>query len=222
MATAIVKRTRPSWKTMADLLERLGDVPPDRVWLDPQPETATEKDVIAAWSGLDRRLCELVHGTLVEKATSLRNSAIAALIGHFLLTYLEDNDLGVVLGASGMFRLGDGVVRIPAVAFISWARLPEGELPDEAIASWVPELAAEVLSVSNTPREMALKVEEYFRAGVKLVWVIDPNTETAEEFTSPTTMRHVAKTQALDGHDVLPGFSLSLKQLFAHTKRRGK
>jgi Uma2 family endonuclease len=222
MATATVKRPRASWKTMAELLERLGDVPPERVWLHPQPGTATEKDVIAAWSGLDRRLCELVHGTLVEKSTGFRKSVIAALIGHFLWTYLEDNDLGVVLGASGMFRLGNGLIRIPAVAFISWARLPGGKLPDEAIASWVPELAVEVLSVSNTLREMALKVEEYFRAGVKLVWLIDPKIQTAEEYTSPTTPRHIAKTQALDGYDELPGFSLSLKQLFARTKRHGK
>jgi Uma2 family endonuclease len=207
---------------MADLLEGFGNIPPERIWLDPHPGTATEKDVIAAWSGLDRRLCELVQGTLVEKPMGTKEANVALVIGYFLMKYLENRDLGLVLGADGMVRLKIGLVRIPDVAFVSWARLPEGELPDEAIASRVPELAVEVLSVSNTPREMSLKVEEYFRAGVKLVWLIDPKTQTAEEYTSPTTPRHVAKNQALDGHNVLPDFSLSLKQLFARTKRRGK
>jgi len=222
MATATLRKTRPSLKTMADLLERLGNISPERVWLDPPPGTATEKDVIEAWSGLDRRLCELVHGTLVEKPMGTKESALAGLIIHLFWVYLEGNDLGLVLGADGMFRLGIGLVRIPDVAFISWDRLPEGELPEEAIARRVPELAVEVLSASNTSREMALKLEEYFKAGVKLVWIIDPKTQTAEEYTSPTASRHIAKTQSLDGRDVLPGFSLPLKQLFNRTKRRGK
>jgi Uma2 family endonuclease len=221
MATATVKKTKPSWKTMADLLDRLGDVPPERVWLDPRPGTATEKDVIAARSGLERRLCELVQGTLVEKAMGTKESAIAILVRHFILEYLSDKDLGLVLGADGTFRLRLGLVRIPDVAFISWNRLPEGELPDEAIASLVPEMAVEVLSPSNTAREMTLKVEEYFKAGVLLVWLIDPKKRMAEEYSAPDKCRRVSITQALDGHGVLPGFTLPLKQLFAGT-RRGK
>jgi Uma2 family endonuclease len=222
MATATAKKARPTWHTMADVLERLGNVPPERVRVNPSPGTATEKDVIAAWSGLDRRLCELVHGTLVEKTMGTKEAAVAAFVVHFLMTYLDSHDRGLVLGADGMFRLKIGLVRIPDVAFISWARLPEGELPDEAIASRIPELAVEILSPSNTPPEMAMKVADYFSAGVKLVWLIDPKTQTAEEYTSPTDCRHVGKTQALDGRDVLSGFTLPLKQLFARTKRRRK
>jgi Uma2 family endonuclease len=222
MATATAKKARSTWKTMADVLERLGNVPPERVRLDPSPGTATEKDVIAAWSGLDRRLCELVHGTLVEKAMGTKEALIASLINYALWKYLERNDYGMVLGADSMVRLRIGLVRIPDVAFFSWKRLPEGEFPEEAIASCIPELAVEVLSPSNTPREMTMKVAEYFSAGVKLVWLIDPKTQTTEEYTSPTDCRHVGKTQALDGRDVLPGFTLPLKQLFARTKRRRK
>jgi Uma2 family endonuclease len=123
----------------------------------------------------------------------------------------------------GRAKHGDrNSVRIPDVAFISWERLPEGELPDEPIASRVPELAVKVLSKSNTPKEIALKREEYFRAGVKLVWVIDPKTQTAEEYTSATASKHIGKTHALDGRDVLPGLTVPLKQLFARMKRRGR
>jgi Uma2 family endonuclease len=222
MATAKVKKSRPSWKTMADLLEGLGNIPPERVWFDPLPGAATEKDLIAVCSGVDRRLCELVHGTLVEKAMGTREAAVGGWVIHLIMTYLDREDRGVMLGANGMFRLQIGLVRIPGAAFISWDRLPEGELPDEAIASCIPELMVEVLRAGNTAQEMNMKVAEYFKAGVKLVWLIDPKTQTGEEYTSPTESRHVGKTQALDGHDVLPGFTLSLKQLFSRTKRHGK
>jgi Uma2 family endonuclease len=163
-----------------------------------------------------------VQKTLVEKAMGTKEGALAGLILHLFWNYVEEHDIGLPLGADGMFRLKFGLVRIPDVAFISGDRLPEGELPEEAIARRVPELAVEVLSPSNTPREMELKVQDFFQAGVKLVWLIDPKTQTAEEYTSPTTCKHVGKNQALDGHDILPGFRLSLKDLFARVKRRGK
>ncbi len=220
MATATLKKKPAPFRNIADLLDRLGNIPPERVRLDPPPGTATEKDVLAAWSGLDRRLCELVFGTLVEKTMGTKESAVALLLGHYILMYLNDKDLGIALGSDGMLRLKIGLVRIPDVAFISWKRLPEGELPPEAIARRVPEIAAEVLSQSNTPQEIALKLDDYFKAGVLLVWIIDPKTQTAKEYTSVTDCRHVGKSQALDGHDILPGFTLPLKQLFARTKRR--
>jgi Uma2 family endonuclease len=221
MATVAMRRTKPVLRTLADLLERLGNVPLERVRLQPPPGTATEKDVIAAWSGLDRRLCELVQGTLVEKTVGTKEAVVATLVCHFLWKYLDKHDLGLALGADGMFRLKIGLVRIPDAAFISWDRLPEGKLSDEAIAKRIPELAVEVLSPGNTPKEMALKLDDFFNAGVKLGWLIYPKTETAEEYTSRTDCRQVTSTQSLEGHDVLPGFRLPLKKLFARTRRRG-
>jgi hypothetical protein len=52
--------------TVADLLKKLGNVPPERVHLGPLPGTATEQDVLEA-EGRTGRLCELVDGTLVAK-----------------------------------------------------------------------------------------------------------------------------------------------------------
>jgi Uma2 family endonuclease len=222
MATATLKRPKLPPKTMADLLERLGGISPERVWLDPPPGTATERDVLAASEAPEKRLCELIHGTLVEKAMGATEAMVASLVAHFILSYLDKHDLGLVLGADGMFRMRIGLVRMPDVAFISWQRLPEGQLPDDPIARRIPELAVEVLSPSNTPKEMAMKLADFFEAGVKLAWLIDPRKETAMEYTSPSQSRAIGKTQALVGHDVLPGFKLPLKKLFARTKRRGK
>jgi Uma2 family endonuclease len=80
----------------------------------------------------------------------------------------------------------------------------------------VPDLAVEIISDSNTRREMDLKLREYFLAGTQLVWYIDPETHTAEAYTAPDVVTHVPADGALDGGDVLPGFRLPLATLFAH------
>jgi Uma2 family endonuclease len=206
--------------TMAELLRQIGDVPLYRLPLRPPMGTATERDVIDALERADKRLYELVDGYLVEKAMGTKEGLIAHLIGFFIQLYLEDHDLGIVLGADGPVQLRLRLVRIPDVSFIPWERLPGGELPDEAIASVVPALAVEVLSEGNTKSEMDRKLKDYFEAGVMVVWLVDPKKQTVAVHTSPAKGRTVERDGALDGGKVLPGFSLSLKDLFARARRR--
>ncbi len=209
--------------TVADLLERLGDIPAHRVRWHPYPGTATEQDLVAIVDGPNKRLCELVDGTLVEKAVGQYESRLAYLIGHFLETYLEKHDLGIGYGADAMLRIIAERVRLPDVSFVSWEKLPNRELPAEPIANLVPDLAVEVISESNTRREMENKRREYFQGGAKLVWEIDPNTQSARVYTSPDAFEEIGPDGALDGRDVLPGFILPLKQLFDRAgRRRGK
>ncbi len=113
----------PDIKTLADLRKRLGGSPLERICFHPAPGTATEKDVIAAEEREDR-LCELVDGTLVEKAMRFEESRLAVRLGHLVSSFLEQNDLGICVGADGMMRIGPGLVRIPDVSFITWDRLP--------------------------------------------------------------------------------------------------
>src|SRR5258708_2427678 len=102
--------------TMADFLEQLGDVPPERVLMRPPIGTATERDV-AEVHARERRLCELVDGALVEKAIGFRESAVAMLLGRYLGTFIDERRLGILTGEAGMMRLFAGLVRIPDVAF---------------------------------------------------------------------------------------------------------
>jgi len=171
-------------QTVADLLKRLGDIPPERVWFRPVPGTATEQDVIDI-EAHQKRLCELVDGVLVEKTVGYYESRVAALIIHYFELFLDRHDLGIVLGADGTLRLMPGLVRIPDVSFISWDKLPNRELPAEPIPDLVPDLAVEVLSEGNTAEEMRRKLREYFNVGVRLVWLIDPATRTALVYSSP-------------------------------------
>ena len=106
-------------------------------------------------------------------------SRLAGRTLHLVNSYLDENDLGVCVGADGMMRLAPGLVRIPDLSFINWDRLPGRESPTEPIPDLAPDLAVEVLSDGNTKAEMARKVREYFEAGVSLVWLIDPKKRTA-------------------------------------------
>jgi Uma2 family endonuclease len=208
-----------TFDTVAELLDQLGGVPPERVLMQPQPGHATEQDVLRLLDH-ENRLCELVDGVLVEKGMGQYESRVAAVLIHFLETLLDTHDLGVVYGADGTFRLMPGLVRIPDVTFVSWERLPGHKLPSEPIPDLIPNLAVEVLSVSNTKREIDRKIGEYFRVGVQLVWVIDPPTRTAEVYTAADQRIDLTEDQSLDGGAVLPGFSLSLRRLFDRAGRR--
>ena len=140
----------PTVETVADLLEWLSDIPPERVRMHPWPGTATEDDVIAIHAR-EKRPCELVDGTLVEKPTGYDESRLAAELITTLVVFLRQHDLGTVAGPDGMMRLLTGLVRIPDVSFVLWEHLPEQYGPIPPLA---PDLAIEVLSESNTPKEM--------------------------------------------------------------------
>ncbi len=218
-ATLIKPKRRPKPETLAELLKALGGVRPSRIRMNPPPGRATERDVIRI-EAEENRLFELVDGVLVEKAMGASQSLLAIHLSFLLKLFLQDQDLGVVLGADGMMRLRSRLVRIPDVSFISWDQIPSGEFPSEPIPDLYPDLAVEVLSNSNTVREIDRKLQEYFEAGCRLAWIIDPVTRTADVYTAADHCTHLRVSQSLDGGDVLPGFKLPLKELFASTRRR--
>ncbi len=207
-------------ETFADLLERLGDVPPERVLLRPPPGSATEDDVVAARRQPRKRLCELIDGVLVEKAMSFKEGNLAGVILVRIGNYLLTNDLGIVVPGDSQIRFRIGLVRIPDVSFVPWSRFPDDEIPDDPIGGQIPTLAVEVLSKSNRPAEIDRKIADYFTAGVKLVWVVEPRDCTARVYTAATKFKALDETGTLDGRRVLPGFKLPLAELFAATKRR--
>jgi Uma2 family endonuclease len=204
--------------TVADLLEKLGGVPPERVRLKPPPGTATEEDLLEI-QRREKRNCELIDGVLVEKPLGYRESMLAAWIIMLMADYFRQHDVGTVAGADGAVRLMAGLVRIPDISFIAWDRLPGREVPDTPILGLAPDLAVEVLSRGNTPKEMSLKLREYFLAGVRLVWLVDPRKRTVRVYTAPDQSTRLTEGQALDGGDVLPGLRLPLREVFGRTPK---
>jgi Uma2 family endonuclease len=205
--------------SLAELIQRLGCIAPERIRLHPPPGTATEKDLLSHPDGT-KRLCELVDGVLVEKVMGYYESRLAAVLIHFLQSFLDRNDLGIVLGEAGMLRLTPGLVRIPDVSFISWSKFPNRLLPAEPVPDLVPDLAVEILSAGNTDAEMARKLREYFAAGVLVVWYVDPDAQTVRVYTAIDHWTLLTGAQSVHGGNVLPGFTLSVRQWFAEAGQR--
>lgn len=206
--------------SLADRILDLGGVDAARIRSNPPPGFATVDDLIRA-TAEDGRLYELVDGTLVEKAMGWQESMLAMVLVQWLRNFLDVHDLGLISGPDGMSRLFGDTVRGPDVAFVSWSRLPEGRIPTDPVPLLVPDFVIEVLSVGNTRSEMSRKRREYFQAGVRLVWMIDPRCRTVAVFTSPETVRIAEEFDQIDGDKVLPGWTVELEMLFAELDRKG-
>ena len=146
-------------------------------------------------------------------------SFLALELAFQLRLYLQQHNIGYLLGADGMIELAPRLVREPDVCFVSWSKTPDGKVLRDAISDCIPDLAVEILSPSNTAKEMTRKLREYFRAGVRLVWLIDPETQTAEAYSSEMTCALIPANGRLDGGEVLPGFTLPLAKLFERLAR---
>ncbi len=205
--------------TLADLQLHLGGIPLERIRLYPLPGTATKNEMEAIRARTDRT-CELIDGVLVEKAVGHKESILAMLIGHRILAYLETHDAGTTAGADSMMELFPGHVRAADVCVTLWDRYPEGVVPDDPIPPVVPNLVVEVLSKSNTRGEMRRKLHDYFAAGVQLVWYVDPRTRTARVYTAEEQFVELDDNGSLSGGEVLPGFELSLADVFKVRKTR--
>lgn len=204
--------------TASALARLLGPIPLSRIRTNPLPGTATEEDVVRIRER-EGRLYELTRGVLVEKAMGFEESAVAATLIALLYNFLSEHNLGCVTGEGGMVKLDFGLIRIPDVAFTSWERLRAVKGPKEPVPLLAPDLAVEVLSRGNTKKEIDLKVAEFFAAGVRLVWIVDPRKRTVRALTAPGAATLLREADALDGGDVLPGFAVAVREIFAQADR---
>lgn len=159
---------------------------------------------------------ELVEGELVEMApTGARHGRVASRADHRLRAYVEREDLGEVFAAETGFRLARNPdkVRAPDVAFVSKGRLPPGDLP-VGFLDVVPDLVVEVVSPGDTASYVQAKVEDWLRAGVRLVWVFYPDTRSVAVYCSLGKSYILTEEDQLQGDPVLPGFTCPVKDLF--------
>lgn len=200
--------------TAVDLAERFGPISLARIRHEPLPGHATEDDLFEL-SSHDDRLYELIDGTLVEKTMGNFETLLAVWLCGILDAFVLQHDLGLVTAPDGRFRLAPEQIRVPDLAFISWQRLPDRKIPYGSCFDCGFDLAVEIISPSNTRREMESKLEEYFAEGTRAVWYVYPLTREIHVFSSPTTCQVLHENDTLTGGEVLPGFELPLKNLFA-------
>jgi Uma2 family endonuclease len=201
--------------TFGHVVASLPDIPLARIRLDPKPGTATEADVIHIRNS-QRVLCELFDGVLVEKPVGHNESILAGYILTAINVYLDQlgRDIGRVAGEASMLHLAPGQLRMPDVSFVSKSQFVGGVYPTTPIWNAYPDLAVEVLSDSNTTTEIARKINEYFAAGTRLVWVVDPTQRVVTTFDSPRDAQTLTVADQLKGDPVLPGFTLPVSRIF--------
>lgn len=161
----------------------------------------------------DGRKYELVGGALVVSPAGARHGQIIVRLTVRLAGFVAERGLGEVFDSSTGYRLPGGNLRSPDVSFVAAERLPESGVP-EGFLYVPPDLAVEVLSPDDRSRSMAAKVSEYLAAGVRLIWVIDPDSKRALVHQSASDRREVGPSDSLKGEDVVPGFSCPLADLF--------
>lgn len=205
--------------TWEQRLNDLGNVPASRVRSNPAPGTATVDD-LTRLRNTERKLYELVDGTLVEKSMGWQESLLAGILLHWLHGYLDLHRIGVATGADGMTRLFGETVRGPDVAFFAWNRMPNGQIPTDPIPDLVPNFVIEVLSTGNTYAEMSRKRREYFQAGVELLWMVDHRTRTVTAFRTALEATVYSEDKIIDGGNVLPGWQVNIAELFSRLDRQ--
>jgi Uma2 family endonuclease len=165
---------------------------------------------------------EVVDGQIVENPPmGARESILASFLQDLMGPVARLGRLGRV-ATETLFLLDRTrkLKRRPDVAFVStksWSL--KREVPDTESWDVVPDLAVEVISKSNSANAVASKIEEYFQAGVRLVWVIYPATNKIYVYDSPTRVRILELGDELDGGEVIPGFSVPLSTLFGRKKK---
>jgi Uma2 family endonuclease len=172
---------------------------------------ATEADLLAMPD--DGHKYELVDGEIRRMSPSgARHSEVSGELLARLREFAKPRRLGRVFDSSAGFRLPGGNVRSPDVSFVATGRFENDEVP-VGFSPVVPDLAAEIVSPHDRAQEMLDKVGEYLDAGVRLVWVVDPQQRRANRYRSLTDVLTLATDDELDGEDVVPGFRCRLGEI---------
>ncbi len=157
---------------------------------------------------------EMVNGEVVAlNPSSGRSARIGGRVYALFLRHGEEAGLGWAYPADAGFLLFEDrqTVRSPDAAFIVRDRLASEA---EGFVPIAPDLAVEVLSPSDRMADALAKVAMYIAAGVRLVWLVDPATQTITIFSPDAPPTKLSGDDILDGGDILPGFSVPVAEFF--------
>jgi Uma2 family endonuclease len=152
---------------------------------------------------------ELVEGELITMSPAmLPHNRVRDRILFMLMMFLQEHPLGLAV-ADQAFQLSEKTVRVPDVAFVRAGR----SLATDAPVEGAPDLAVEVVSPSNTPREIDQRISDYFASGCQRVWVVYPEDhEVYIHGLAGVTRRR--GDDLLEDAELLPGFSVKVSELF--------
>ncbi len=157
---------------------------------------------------------ELDEGELIEMTRpAYRHNEVLTKLMLRVGNFLESSRLGVMMISENFYALASSTRRAPDLAVILGSR--RKELAPATVIQIIPEIVAEVLSPSETPRKIHRKLKQYFEAGVKEVWIVDAEDRTVEIWTGPSLPDHALTGSEVLESPLLPGFALPLEDLFA-------
>jgi Uma2 family endonuclease len=158
--------------------------------------------------------CELVDGELVQMSpSSLPEARVVRTTQRLVDNFVHQHRLGEVFGPDLGYELTPHRVRAPDVSFVTAEKAAAYGNPG-GFAKLVPDLAIEVLSPDVKYGYLQRKIRDYFEAGVRLLWIVDPDIQTVTTYHSPLDPRVLTAADTLSGEDVLPGFSCQVAELF--------
>jgi Uma2 family endonuclease len=166
----------------------------------------------------DNERLELDEGTIIEMSpTGDAHGLVAMALGAMLYNFIDANPIGEVVAAETGFILetDPDTVRGADVAFISkerWTPMTGDYYP---IA---PDFAAEVVSPNDRAGRIRRKVDQYMKAGTRLVWIVYPESRLIDEYQPGQPMRSYNQEDTISGGDVLPGFSIPVRDVFKNLR----
>lgn len=156
---------------------------------------------------------EIVDGE--EEIKSMSGAKAGGVASRILIEigiYLKANKLGRAYGADTMFSIGSND-RMPDVAFVSNKKIPK---KGEPMKKWnfAPDIAIEVISPNDIYDKIFDKLNEYFKAEVRQVWLVEPRFERIIIYKSPEESTTLKKDDELTCEEILPDFKLPLTEIF--------
>ena len=155
-------------------------------------------------------------GTLtLMSPTGGLSSARNALITRHLAQWSEDNTNGIVFDSNGLFKLPTESIRAPDAAWIQrdhFAELSESERA--GVVPLAPDFVIELRSPSDSLDVLKNKMNEYMRAGVRLGWLIDPETETVSIYQPDASTTTLDRPDTVTAATVVDGFTLPMARVW--------
>lgn len=158
---------------------------------------------------------EVIDGALKQRIMSFRNAVLATRIAAMVAEWSDLGHPGTVTGSDGgytIFSWSPGDVRMPDVSYISRDRLRKS--PSRGWVDVAPEFAVEVVSPTDRITDLEDKARDYIRAGVDLVWVVVPSTQSVHVWRKDGSRSVLQSGETLSGESVLDGFTVDVADLF--------
>jgi Uma2 family endonuclease len=145
-------------------------------------------------------------------ADELEHGYYENAIGSILREYVKRNRLGRVYTGDPGFRLSDGTVRAPDVAFVRQERVEA--LKGKGFANGAPDLAVEIFSPSDSVPQLMRQVKQYSAAGCQTVWIVYPEAREIHVLEASGSDRLLRVGDSVEAPELLPGFSVPVAELF--------